>query len=361
MNLTLCANDPTVQRLVVNSTLPSVQELILETELVKSIVQNATAKLNYYVDQYEAQIALLYYIEAQVGGASIIIGMAWPAVLLGVVVSVWRIITKPSFRAALLLAVMGLTVADVTVITWARSSDLRDIYIENSFLYGKLLVTFSIARNALLLIASCLRYRVVFKNTTHQHLLVIAGTVIAISSTAASYRLGFDSLNESNATSVSNAFWTCAAINPIVTAVLGFATFTLKLRANRFPTAVAQSDSARHGDRFMRNLELINSGLMATTIFLATTVVATVYADTYGPFSYYPAPLEVTACAYWGVGENLFEVVALFKTEAEEAIVVVARKPPPSSEKQATPKADPVAAGNVGRSGRVLDDDEDLA
>ncbi|KAJ3155716.1 hypothetical protein HDU86_004185 [Geranomyces michiganensis] len=209
---------------------------------------------------------------------------------------------------------MLLTVCDVAVSTWARSSDLRVVYKDNLFLYGRLLMAFSIIRNQLLLVASSLRYRIVLINSTHQKMLVCSATVLALVAMTAEYVTGFTSLVEKEGTGVSRAFWFYSTISPAAFSIMGLMTFTLQLRRNRITVANGEaSDSARQ----LQNLEAINNMLIFGTVTCGVATILTAFlAD---PDSYYITPLEVTTCAYWAVGENMFEVLALFKASAETA------------------------------------------
>ncbi|KAJ3010932.1 hypothetical protein HKX48_007129 [Thoreauomyces humboldtii] len=324
---TACAADATVQGLVVNasSTDETVQALMLASPFIQAYIAQLEQAVQLAVTAAatktcNAGLEELYFIDAEVGGASILTGIAWPAVALGLIVSVWRMSTASSVRSALLLAVMILTIADVAVISWARSTDLRIVYIEHVFLYGKLLIVFSVGRNALLLIASCLRFRVVLRSKFHQDLLLATGSVIALGSMTASYALGFTSLQASGAQSVSRVFWGTTCIIPVTYSVFGLATFTLQLRRNRFGSQ-AISASTSSSSRMMANLEVVNTALMILTTSTCILVLVAVFVLGDGSNSYYPAPLEIAACAYWCAGENLFEIVARFKTNAETGVI----------------------------------------
>ncbi|KAJ3012732.1 hypothetical protein HKX48_006107 [Thoreauomyces humboldtii] len=309
MNITQCADDLSVQQLVINSPSPVVQQLIQNSTTVAYIVAYVEAEARR---QCNAGLEELYNIEAQVGGASIIIGCAWPIVALGVAIAAWRIATKPSIRAALLVVIMALTIADVTVVSWSRSSDLRYIYIDHPWLYGKLLIAFSVARSALVLIASCLRYSVVLMDKNHQRMIVAAGIVIGLCSMTGEYVTAYTSLQQSGAQSVSNTFWAITCINPIVYSILGLATFTLQLRKARIRTGVV--------NRQMRNLEIVNTILGLVTILFCIVVLGDILSSSSSLASYYPTPIQIAASAYWAVGENAFEVLALFKTSAESTV-----------------------------------------
>ncbi|KAJ3170627.1 hypothetical protein HDU88_008529 [Geranomyces variabilis] len=318
MDVIQCAQDAGVQALVASNTSDLVVGLIFSTNVV---VGNAIAQYQSGIDAYKAGVAecqagleTLYFIEQQVGGSSILLGSSWPAVFLGLVVSIWRVWTKPSVRAGLLFVIMCLTVCDVAVLTWARSGDLRNIYGTHLYRFGKLLIAFSVARGALMLIASSLRYRIVLISTRHQRILVTVAMVLGIGSATAEYIAGYTSLEANKAQGVSNVFWGFSVVNPVAFAVMGLATFTLQLRRNRVVVSgYVPSDNARQ----MRNLEYINNALILMTVVCAVITITTVYAA--DPDSYYITPVEVTACAYWAVGENLFEVLALFKGSAESA------------------------------------------
>ncbi|KAJ3011542.1 hypothetical protein HKX48_006779 [Thoreauomyces humboldtii] len=301
MNTAQCAADAAVQQLVIGSSDPAVQALILESPVV-------TTTLAYYGEIVDS----LYNID---GGGSIIIGCAWPVVAFGLGVSIWRLMTKPSLRAGMLLVVMALTICDLSVISWARSSDLRNIYQVHLWRYGKLLISFSVARSALLVIASLLRYRAVFVKQLHQQILVGGGSVIAIGAMVGAYVTGYMGLYAKNGEGVTNAFWGIGIIQPILYSVLGLATFTLKLRKNRVPGV---SSSTSEGGRRMRDLEVVNNILMFTTIGFCVVVCAVVFGGDKN--SYYPTVVQISASAYWSVGENTFELLASFKNTADKSV-----------------------------------------
>ncbi|KAJ3182415.1 hypothetical protein HDU87_008579 [Geranomyces variabilis] len=332
MDVSQCAQNADVQGLVASNTSDAVVQLIFSTNaVVAGAVSQYTSAIAQYaagieqcesgIAAYEAGMETLYNIEMQVGGSSILLGTSWPAVFLGLVVSIWRVWTKPSVRACLLFAIMCLTedlvekkVCDVAVLTWARSGDLRNIYGTHLYLFGKLLIPFSVVRGALMVIASSLRYRIVLISSERQRFLVGSAIVIGVGSATAEYITGYTSLAANEAKSVSNVFWAFSVVNPIMFAIMGLSTFTLQLRRSRVDASgYVPSENARQ----MRNLETINNALILMTVVCAVITITTVYAA--DPDSYFITPVEVTACAYWAVGENLFEVLALFKGSAESA------------------------------------------
>ncbi|KAJ3006869.1 hypothetical protein HKX48_009425 [Thoreauomyces humboldtii] len=327
MDVQQCISNGAVQAGVIGSSDPAVQDMIMAGAVVQTLISKANTCLAG-LGQYEAAIALyqeglaecqagietLYGIDAQVGGASIIIGLAWPAVAVGLFVSAWRLYAKPSLRAALLVFIMVFTAADVSVISWARSNDLRYVYQQHTWTYARLLVTFSISRSAVLLIASSLRYQIVLVDARYSRALVIASVVIGIGSAAGEYITAFKDFADTDATRVSAAFWYWTAVNPVTYIVFGLATFTLTLHSNRMPGIPDKSEAARQ----MRNLEVINNGLIFVSCCMCVLVITVAFA-TDPDTSYYTIPVQVCACAYWSVGENLFEVLALFKTSAESA------------------------------------------
>ncbi|KAI9003601.1 hypothetical protein BC832DRAFT_84043 [Gaertneriomyces semiglobifer] len=90
------------------------------------------------------------------GGPGILLGTAWPFVFAAFAIAVWRVYTRPSLRAALLLAATSVNVADCANVTWARSIDpLKLRLMVKQYLY--LAIIFAQIKVAILIWAAGIR------------------------------------------------------------------------------------------------------------------------------------------------------------------------------------------------------------
>ncbi|KAJ3164216.1 hypothetical protein HDU88_005528 [Geranomyces variabilis] len=315
MDVTQCAANPDVQKLVLNSTSPIVQNLILQSAVTQGVIAQYEAGIAALTEACEANVEWALEIAVQYGGSSIFIGIAWTFCALGTAVSVWRAYTKSSLRANLLALVMAVTIADIANITWARSSDPRVIYGNHIWTYASMLTVFPFFRNSVLLVASALRYQVVLTNVKHRRMLVAASVFIGVASTGVQYALAFTSFAKNGATSASTAFWITTIIQPIAYSVFGLTTFTMALRKNRKGITPTSASGLK-----MRNLEFVNNGLGFMMFGICVIVIAMAFGENQQT-GYYTSPVMVAACAIWAAGENLFEIIAQLKTTTEAASI----------------------------------------
>ncbi|KAI8587195.1 hypothetical protein BDZ88DRAFT_426055 [Geranomyces variabilis] len=341
MDVSQCAANPDVQKLVLNSTSPVVQQLIYQSAVTQGVIAQYEAGIATLTEACEANVEWALEIAVQYGGSSIFIGIAWSFCALGTAVSVWRAYTKSSLRANLLALVMAVTIADCANITWARSSDPRVVYGDHIWTYASMLTVFPFFRNSVLLIASALRYQVVLTNAKHRRMLVAASVFIGVASTAVQYALAFTSFAKNGATSASTAFWITTIIQPIAYSVFGLATFTMavsfccvlaageenscklticlfsfqQLRKNRKGITATSASGLK-----MRNLEFVNN-VLGFTIFGSCIIVIAMAFGENQQTGYYTSPVMVAGCAIWAAGENLFEIIAQLKTTTEAASI----------------------------------------
>ncbi|KAI8820023.1 uncharacterized protein EV422DRAFT_507171 [Fimicolochytrium jonesii] len=260
------------------------------------------------------------------GGSAIIMGMGWPMIGLGLVVSGWRLKTRPDLRAYLLFACTCLSVADCAVLAWARSNPYSYTYRDHLYLFSVLLIPWSIVRNSTLLMASALRFRAILTNKPHQKALVAGLIIIATATGAAELGIAYrDVLQNEFLGGISSYFWGISVIKPLVYSLVGLGTFTKGvigfvtdgdcLRPSRKPQQRCFSGIPRgpadekYGAYQQRPAPFHHDHVYPDDNY---------YSSLPGG-SWYTNPIQQTVSVYWVVGENLFEVLALFKTSADQA------------------------------------------
>ncbi|KAJ3176574.1 hypothetical protein HDU85_006868 [Gaertneriomyces sp. JEL0708] len=259
-----------------------------------AFVPGVPAVTNFQVDYYAYNYAL----------PGLIVGAAWPFVFLGLGISMWRIYTKPSPRATMLLLAMIMCAGEGVAIAGAKVVKPYTVLVKVHRAYTVAMVTFGALRMMFLLLGSGMRFGAVYASHKLRNAVIgIVGT-LAVAATVATLAVGYYDLVEKKGITVRPIFWGLTAILPVVYLVVGFAVFTRSLRkaAKAFKTSNAG----------MSHLQLANDGIMAITLAVVIASLAVEFSLDIKT-SYFVTPNVYLLNTIWTVGENCFEVLTIWQ------------------------------------------------
>ncbi|KAJ3190509.1 hypothetical protein HDU85_000811 [Gaertneriomyces sp. JEL0708] len=265
-------------------------------------VPGVPAVTNFQVDYYAYNYAL----------PGIILGCAWPLVILGLGIAIWRISTKPSPRALMLLLSMILCFGEGAAIAGAKVVKPYSVSINVHRAYTISMVTFGTLRMMFLLLASALRFGAVYASHKLRQALIAVVGAIAVVSAVAALAVAYIDLVGKNGITVPPSFWALTAISPVMYLIVGVAVFTRSLRkaARAFKTSNAG----------LSYLQMTNNGIMAITLGAVIITLAVEFSLDIAT-SYFVTPNVYLFNTVWTVGENCFEILTIWQRTAASSSV----------------------------------------
>ncbi|KAI8905238.1 hypothetical protein DFJ77DRAFT_443737 [Powellomyces hirtus] len=278
---------------------PYVQQGILNSDAVKAqFVEQCTATCTGQI------VAQVDYYGQNLGGGGLMIGVALPLIMQGLLVSCWRMWTKPTIRAGLLLFAMILSVIDAGVNIAGKARTPSQLN-EDLRRYVMLLVIVPTIRGCFVVAAASIRYAAVYTSRTRQHMVIGVLSFLGLVSMGLGIGIGVRDVNER--LSVTKAFWGTIIISPMAYIIGGLVTFTKQLRLTQERTKSAGSGSSQ-----VRSLQMANNMIMGFG-FAACIIVIVVSQTLDASTSYYLSPTQFLASNIWAVLENAFEIITMIQ------------------------------------------------
>ncbi|KAI8586306.1 hypothetical protein BDZ88DRAFT_429756 [Geranomyces variabilis] len=291
LNITAC---------VINSV---VQQFILTSPQVVASQKAAMATAQAAVIKAANDAAAAY------GGPGVLVGVCWPIVVTALVISSWRLKTKPSWRSTLLFIGVLLNVGDVVNLTVAKMTSPFEINPDYStslysYLYTDLLVIFSQARMGLIFWSCSWRFGAVYASPQIRKMLNIGMGLYGMAIAAASIATGLHDLATTRR--ASKAYWALASIPiPVLYVIIGVGVFTRTLSKSRREIKSSSGDGLKH-------LEVSNNILMGLSG--ATTIVLLIIGQSLDTQTNpYVVPTAFFLATFWTFLENTFELLTIFQ------------------------------------------------
>ncbi|KAI8920907.1 hypothetical protein DFJ77DRAFT_447819 [Powellomyces hirtus] len=273
---------------------------------IQQCLANATV-VGYFKQTYVYPQITKYAVDY--GGPGILLGTAWPFVAAALAMALWRMITRPTTRAGLLLFCVALNIADCVNLSWGRSVDPFHLQTRVKGHYYMAII-FSQAKIGMLLAATAFRFTAVINDTIWRRRVAIIISFIAVTFSSVLIGIGVQDINARS--QVSKLYWALAPINPAIYFVTGVTTFTIHLRR-------AAASAATDSTGFTRSLYQYahtNDLLMCLTLIIAIAIIGVTQALD-SQKNKYVVPITVMLSTIWTFAENAFEVISLLQ-EAEE-------------------------------------------
>ncbi|KAI8995868.1 hypothetical protein BC832DRAFT_317724 [Gaertneriomyces semiglobifer] len=260
-------------------------------------VEGVTAVANVQADYYAVNYGI----------PGIIIGCAWPLIFCGLAMAIRRVMTKPSLRAICLLIAMIGTFAEAAAVSTGKKLKPYEEFPSAARGYITAMMVAAHFRAFFLMLASAVRFSVVYNNATVRRIVVGATCIVAFLGSHSALILGLYQIHGLDRESVTFHFWVLSMICPVTYIIVGLSVFTRALRA-----AV---QAIRTKDDKLTKVQMSNNVLMAVTIGSCVgALIITIVLDV--GVSYYVTPVIFLLTTVWAVGENSFEYLTILQTTA---------------------------------------------
>ncbi|KAJ3146890.1 hypothetical protein HDU89_005920 [Geranomyces variabilis] len=294
LNITACALDLHVQ---------GIFALKCQQSLEPAIRQYAQAAA-----EAAAESAALAY-----GGPAVFVGTTWPLLIISLVISSWRLKTKPSPRAILLFVACVINVCDTANSTYGKMISPIVLQGDNATAtaYYYMLIIFGQYRCAIIFAAASYRFAAVYTDPNIHRWVTMSMCGFAAVASTANVAIGVHEY--ATTLRVSKLFWGLLIILPLTYIVLGIGVFSFVLWKAQREVRAASSNVMGEQASTMSQLQNANNILMVLTIICAATVVGVTQALD-ADSNQYVIPVTLFCNTLWSLMENCFELLARAQT-----------------------------------------------
>ncbi|KAJ3186031.1 hypothetical protein HDU85_000945 [Gaertneriomyces sp. JEL0708] len=231
----------------------------------------------------------------------ILIGCAWPLIFIGLGVTLWRALSKPSARTILLLFSMLFAVGEAVIVS--HSKVVKPLTTTEGVKRALTLATifFSNFRPLCTLSAAGLRFSTLYTSPSIQKIIIGACSTIGVIGTLSACAIGYDNVLNKGL-GLTFTFWGVAFICIITYLIAGLAVAALKLQTSSF----SRGDS---GPTALDEADLALTALSLASCIVALGVALSLDMDT----SFMVTPVVFLFNIVWSVSEAFFEVLTYWK------------------------------------------------
>ncbi|KAI9092818.1 hypothetical protein DFS34DRAFT_631956 [Phlyctochytrium arcticum] len=251
-------------------------------------------------------------------GPGIIIGTAWPIVILTFFIVLWRFYSIRSPRTYLLFLSVLLNIADCANITWARTTPRFELDIDSHF---KMAIVFAQLKMAMVGSAGAWRFGQVFRQKTHKIIVIWGLSIFFMCWATAESILGCVEVNQQG--HVSKNYWGMVVGIPAVYIVAGALTFTrvLKQMEDDLATSISNIPKGRSQQHStFVYLRYSNNAAMAMTLLCA--VSGLIVSQAWDSITnLYVLPGILLLSTIWIFAESMFEVFTSIQKVAPRSAI----------------------------------------